>query len=236
MIRAVVTSFSVAALIAATVSGIASADTVTIQAQAGQRITTDGISWCTLGVVGTDSHGNKVALTAGHCDEAEGAPVYLCSNQDGDSIVSFVDMVCGEGPRIGVYANHGDGTEAYDWAAILLDPDVVELPDSVHGLAINHIDTTPAMWQTVRKDGQRTAFTSGLVTYMQPDGVFGATTIAWKGDSGSPATVNGGIVGLTDEFGLGNLHPDIDEFVPMSNIVADADSQGGVGAGFQVAR
>lgn len=203
--------------------------------QSGQRITTGDGSWCTLGAVGADSQGRSVGLTAGHCDDPVGSYAYLCAEQDGNSILDYFDMNCATGVRIGVFASHGavgTGPEN-DWSVVEFDPGVVELEGTVHGLRLDHIDTTPHLGEPIAKDGQRTAITYGLVSYVGPDGVVDGTNLAWHGDSGSAGIIDGGITGITDTIGLSNGHPGVDEYVPMSQILRQVRGQ--VGDGFRVA-
>lgn len=144
--------------------------------------------YCTLGVVGTDSLGNKIAISAGHCvsTAAGGATDF----PDGATVYRFGDS--GTGDPIGTIAYRDP---RIDYVVLKLNPDAV--------LSSNGPDTRidsigPVHPEGVLcKAGVRTGLTCGPI-YGQQSLRIKSFATANGGDSGGPAFVNGSeLVGMT---------------------------------------
>lgn len=193
----------------------------------GDKITPTTVypGYCTMGVVGYDTFGNLVGITAGHCtanpNEGPGGPMWLHDRKDM--------------PPIGTIAkvNHGSN---FDYMVIDLDENVVA-PKSV-GPNNFRVDKLGPKFVNlfsgfVCKNGQTTKITCGLVTSNNGRLI---TSTAWiqQGDSGGPLSLRGGIVGIGSRIDYPGRSTGISPFVWINihNIIADINVQGGVGAGF----
>ncbi|MDH6285067.1 hypothetical protein [Prescottella agglutinans] len=150
---------------------------------------------CTIGVVGTDNSGNKLAITVSHCFtqtwnyKPDGAPVYRS----------------GPGPRqqIGTIAYRAwngvgfpvnDGNYGTDWLLIKLNADA-DLRSNGPGTRIDGVGVSNPSG-THCKDGIATGVKCGWITDSAPPTRFYSTAILGGGDSGGPAYQGTQIIGL----------------------------------------
>lgn len=146
--------------------------------------------YCTMTAVGTDVHGNKLAISAGHCVglqdtnavnyKPDGAPVYRWVPNNG-----YRD-------QIGTIAYRGDVDR--DFVVIKLNDDAI-LSSTGPGARIDGVGATNP-FGVMCKDGQSTGVTCGLITGQN---AFRLNNLAlgFNGDSGGPAWVAAGkLVGL----------------------------------------
>ncbi|WP_305094480.1 hypothetical protein [Prescottella sp. R16] len=137
--------------------------------------------YCTLGAVGTDILGNKIALSAGHCvsTAAGGAADY----PDGAAVYRFGPS--GTGTPIGTIAYRDP---RIDYVVITLSPDIV-LSATGPDVRIDGIGT-PTLDGTLCKAGARTGVTCGPVLAQAATRIASAVA-ANGGDSGGPAYIDG---------------------------------------------
>jgi len=219
---------------AAALAALAPALAITPAASAATGTISNGIAWtakpdagpsnpmknqeyCTLGVVGTDALGNKIAISAGHCVSAAagGATEF----PDGATVYRFGSS--GTGDPIGKVAYRDP---VIDYVVIELNADAVlssQGPDA-------RIDSIgPASPEgTLCKAGVRTGLTCGTI-YGQTSPRINSFTPANGGDSGGPAFVNDTqLVGMT----RGPF-----EFIDIGAVLGSIDAQPNpVGKGFVV--
>lgn len=173
--------------------------------------------YCTLGVVGTDAFGNKIAISAAHCVSAAagGATEY----PDGAAVYRFGPS--GTGDPIGTIAYRDP---RIDYVVIDLNPDAVLSADGPQA----RIDSIgpPHPGGTLCKAGVRTGLTCGPI-YGQAALRINSLVPANGGDSGGPAFVNGSqLVGMT----RGPL-----EFIDIAAVLDSIEAQPNpVGKGFSV--
>ncbi|MDH6281612.1 hypothetical protein [Prescottella agglutinans] len=173
--------------------------------------------YCTLGVVGTDNLGNKIAISAGHCVSAVagGATEF----PDGATVYRFGSS--GTGAPIGTIAYRDPHI---DYVVIKLNPDTV-LTSTGPEARIDSIGPSHPEG-TLCKSGVRTGLTCGPI-YGQAAPRINSFATANGGDSGGPAFVNGSqLVGMTRgpfEF--------IDFSAVLDSIAAQANP---IGKGFVV--
>ena len=182
-----------------------------------------GDSLCTIAVSGFDAHGNKVAITAGHCANP-GTPV-----TSGDAP---------EAGRIGTYVRTGSP----DYGVIKLNNNV-RLTNTYGRASIGQLGgAVPATLQQICKTGISTGTSCGPVI-----GVDGPYLLAHlcgsHGDSGGPIYAGNRLVAIVNG-GLGNLPSCTTPLQgPVHAPVAGAlwtviqrslDANGGVGAGFRL--
>lgn len=182
--------------------------------------------YCTIAAVGTDSSGNKVAISAAHCvsNEPDGTVMYR-SQPDGTA-----------GQALGTIANRGwqGATEVKDrdWLVIKLYDDAI-LSSNGPRARIDSIATTPlrTFQDIVCKDGQSTGVTCGLVVAQNDSAVYNLAAI-FSGDSGGAAfTRNTQWVGVN--YGL-ELPPGT-RYLRASKILADIEAGSNpVGKGFTI--
>ncbi|CAM2809898.1 Serine protease [Prescottella defluvii] len=144
--------------------------------------------YCTLGVVGTDALGNKIAISAAHCVSAAagGATEY----PDGAPVYRFGPT--GTGDPIGTIAYRDP---RIDYVVIELLPDAAlssNGPDvRIDGIGPSHPEGE------LCKAGVRTGLTCGPI-YGQPALRINSFATANGGDSGGPAFIDGSkLVGMT---------------------------------------
>lgn len=206
----------------------ASAEGPPVSVQSGMQYGTSNNESCTIGVVGNDSFGNKVAITAGHCG-AVGTIAYTMSNQ-----------------KIGVFASSRKdwviGTFEYnkfDYAFIKLDDNVVLADDPTTPPNIKSIvapPNFPNFSQPVCKFGHSVGTLPqmcGYVTNVTPI-EFGSGATTFFGDSGGPvylANDKTKIAGIVSRpANIPYLGANISQRVDAA--VSDATAKGWVGAGF----
>ncbi|MGO4200547.1 hypothetical protein AB4Z09_02080 [Rhodococcus sp. TAF43] len=173
--------------------------------------------YCTLGVVGTDSLGNKIAISAGHCVSAVagGATEF----PDGATVYRFLST--GTGDPIGTIAYRDP---SIDFVVIKLNPDAVLSPNGPE-VRIDSIGPSNPDGELC-KAGVRTGVTCGPI-YGQAASRINSFVTANGGDSGGPAFVNDTqLVGMT----RGPF-----EFVDFSAVLDGIATQSNpVGKGFAV--
>lgn len=207
------------------------------QAQAATGVVTNGMAWtanpsagppgvvvpyCTLGVVGTDSSGNKIAISARHCvQDVFNAP-------DGADVYRYLPT--GTGGKIGTIAyrsaNSPVSAHGTDWVVIKLNADA-DLFSNGPGIRIDGVNTsTPALGQVLCKDGVTTGVKCGAIYNVTPGRIY-SFAIASGGDSGGPAyidTAYGKIAGMVRGPG---------EFIRFSAVLSEINGQANpVGKGF----
>ncbi|SED54108.1 hypothetical protein SAMN04490239_8700 [Rhodococcus koreensis] len=146
------------------------------------------IDFCTMGVVGTDSIGNKIGISAAHCvdDAPDGAPVYRYTPT---------------GPRehLGniAYRSPGGGT-GVDWVVIRLNADAV-LTSNGPSARVDGIGASDPVGPHC-KDGAGTGVHCGSIT-SQNMTRFYSNAQSGGGDSGGPVLQNNTeIVGMVRGF------------------------------------
>lgn len=201
--------------ILAAVALIVPALAITPTASAATGVVSNGIAWtpfeyptpppigdredCTLGVVGTDSSGNKIAISAAHCVslgwkyKPDGATVY---------------RMAPAGPRqaIGTIAYRSVNATGYPVNAGNTDPNAFGVDFVV--IKLNADADLSSNGPGARIDGIGTGVRCGFITDNTPPTRFYSTAIAGGGDSGGPAFQNDtklvGFVrggnGITSEF------------------------------------
>lgn len=215
-----------AALVSAlAITPAASADTGTVsngiawtaKPDAGPSNPLTNQEYCTLGVVGTDNLGNKIAISAGHCisTAAGGATDF----PDGATVYRFGPT--GTGAPIGTIAYRDP---RIDYVVIVLNSDAVLTPNGPE-VRIDSIGPLPTEG-TLCKAGVRTGVTCGPI-YGQAASRIASFAAANGGDSGGPAFVNDTqLVGMT----RGPF-----EFIEMSSVLDSIAAQPNpIGKGFTV--
>ncbi|WP_430331755.1 hypothetical protein [Rhodococcus sp. ACT016] len=218
----------------AALAALAPALAITPAASAATGTVSNGIAWtakpdagpsnplvnqeyCTLGVVGTDAIGDKIAISAGHCVSAAagGATEF----PDGATVYRF--GAAGTGAPIGTIAYRDPHI---DYVVIKLNADAVL---SANGPDARIDSIGPANPDgTLCKAGVRTGLTCGPI-YGQAAPRINSFATANGGDSGGPAFVNGSqLVGMT----RGPF-----EFIDFSSVLDSIAAQPNpVGKGFVV--
>lgn len=134
---------------------------------------------CTVTVAGYGEHGNKYALTAGHC------------GNEGDTVTSADSWQAGPSGTI-VKVNH-----ELDYALIELGSNA-EVTRSYDGVTINHLGSKPlARGQNVCKKGVASGTTCGM-TLSDWDAMNVNHACAMQGDSGAPLYTGDRLVGLVN--------------------------------------
>ncbi|WP_213015196.1 MULTISPECIES: hypothetical protein [unclassified Rhodococcus (in: high G+C Gram-positive bacteria)] len=146
------------------------------------------IEFCTMGVVGIDSLGNKIGISAAHCVDGtpDGAPVYRYAPT---------------GPReqIGniAYRSPGGGT-GVDWVVIRLNADAV-LTSNGPSARVDGIGASSPVGPLC-KDGAGTGVHCGSITSQNPTRLY-SNAQSGGGDSGGPVLQNNTeIVGMVRGF------------------------------------
>lgn len=176
----------------------------------------NGIS-CSVGAVGTDSAGRKVALTAGHCVEgaATGSPITLNGN------------------TIGTVTDNRSNRVGLDYAVIALG-DVNLKSQGPYG-RIDKLGPEPANWQQICKHGATTARTCGVVSGNNSGNVW-TFMLSLPGDSGSGFVQGTGLVAILRGFDFSGQYGGIGVYgTNIRTALADINSRPGTpGAGFVV--
>lgn len=173
---------------------------------------------CTIAAPGKDSHGDRVALTAGHCDR-DGQFRYA---------LSPTGAVLGEFATVSQPSGMLAPVQSLDYAFIKLRPNVMLRPRPVH---IKRIARATELSEVCK-------YGHGIVT---EGGRCGAvrnitatdfcTVVPMSfGDSGGPVYRGGTLVGITSR--LVDLSCGVMVATHADRAVADATTRGGVGAGF----
>lgn len=180
---------------------------------------------CTLGVVGTDSQGRKVGLTAGHC------------GQPGDQVWSADSW------QVGPTGTVVTTNQVHDYSVVELGSNA-EITRTYNGVTVNSVGGPVAPGQVLCKQGVATGHTCGHV-WAADDEVHITQVCAMMGDSGAPLLAGDRMVGMIS----GGVLPDHrlscqsplqgQLFMPtashtMDAVLKDVDARGGVGAGFRL--
>ncbi|MFD0000534.1 S1 family peptidase [Nocardia sp. NPDC127526] len=185
------------------------------------------VALCTMTTVGYDRTGQLVGITAGHCAEEAGVRVWAEATPQA-------------GP-IGFVAIKDVG---HDWAVVQLDPERVTPVRQVGPSTVASIGAPAAAWETVCKNGRTTGFTCGVVWDAYP-AEFLSQVCANHGDSGGPVLRGDQLVGMINAgvspegsgelacTGPGNPIHEPDVSNQITAVLAEIDSLGIVGAGFQ---
>lgn len=180
---------------------------------------------CTLGVTGTDTHGNQVGLTAGHC----GSPGNLIASADSWE-VGAAGMVVASNP-------------AHDYAVIQFN-DRAELTNTYNGVTVTELGGPVAVGQQLCKQGVATGHTCGTTWQSEPN-LQVSQVCASVGDSGGPMMAGTRMVGMVSGGSLPDQNLSCRSplqgalFMPtvstnMDAVLADLDARGGPGAGFRL--
>ncbi|MFI1523653.1 trypsin-like peptidase domain-containing protein [Kitasatospora cineracea] len=208
----------------------------------------NGVSaeFCTLTAVGRDNAGNLVGLTNAHCfidangDKVVGDQVYLDTTPPGTA-ANPAPTTIDPGPVLSIgpigtvtYVSTPNnyltgGTPGLDYAVIKLDPAKVTPTANVSSpsgsTTITSVGPVPGFGTRMCKQGHRSGTTCGIT--LGADRIWYTTLIlTYPGDSGSPV-VNGTTLTGT---AWGAQH-----FTPITSILADMNTRGGIGAGFHLA-
>lgn len=195
---------------------------------------------CTVGAVGTDAQGNKIAITAGHCAEV------------GDTVVSADSW------RVGTSGVVVSKNAALDYAVIRLGSNATITP-SYNDLSFNEIgEATPVpvadvlgvnIPRTVQVDHLcKTGVATGTtcsISWLRNESTNLNQLCAMRGDSGAPVYIGKRLVGMISGGMVargecvtpwqGPLHsPTVSTSMPA--VVADMNANGGAGAGFKLAQ
>ncbi|MET8778760.1 trypsin-like serine protease [Nocardia sp. NPDC004654] len=180
------------------------------------------IGVCTIASVGTDKHGNLVALTAGHCMRVPNQRVSV-----GGRDVGYFAAWSSKWPSE-LFREDAQ----LDYAVIQLDPKVVKPTNlTPAGRRVDRITPYPDPSQLLCKYGQVTEHTCGNM--LERDGnAVRSWQLVFPGDSGGPAYAGSGLVGIASSINLMRIWAPI-QFTGISGVLADLAAQGGVGAGFK---
>ncbi len=221
-------------VLAAIIAVIAPAFAFAPAASAATGIISNGTGWtpragigsgaangCTIGVVGTDSSGNKIAISAAHCVD-ERNPDGTLKFPDGSPVYKF-NAAVGAGVPIGTVA-HRD--LFVDYVVIKLNSDA----DLRSNGPAARIDSIGPAWPSgiLCKDGIATGVRCGAIVGGDANRINALTFVGSGGDSGGPAWSNG----TTQIIGLGR---GLTDFVRFSAVQGSIAAQGNpAGKGFVV--
>ena len=173
---------------------------------------------CSLGVVGTDSAGNKVGISAGHC-LGVGTQVFYPGRRDLGPI--GVTVASQGGPN---YLTSGK-----DYSVIKFDSAMVSLSTQGRVTANAIFPGTPSFGTFACKGGSTTGTTCGITTSKYANGDIGAYILVLPGDSGGPLVAGSRWVGIVSSIQFRPQGPFV--FTSADTIVKDLNAKGGVGAG-----
>lgn len=174
---------------------------------------------CTTGVVGTDSQGNYVGISAGHC-LGLGTDVYYPGKRNLGPIGETVRS--SGGPD---FLNTG-----LDYSVILYDKSKVVLDSDGPGIRVDGNAGTVGLGAFVCKSGITTGRQCGYVTGRDQLGNVIAYVLTGPGDSGGPLAAGTKWLGITSKVNFNIRGPFA--FTAADKIRADLNVAGGVGAGF----
>lgn len=190
----------------------------------------DDIEYCTLGAVGTDSSGNKVAISSAHC---------ISHLPDGAVVRRWAPTAAGRTP-IGTIAHRGDYSNPVtrytsDWVVIKLYDDAI-LTSNGPGARITGIAPANLPQVTIGcKDGISSGVTCGVITARSTANYWNLAYVA-RGDSGGPFFVNDhDWAGVT--YGVTSGFPGVPGVVYMraTKILSDIEAGSNpVGKGFRI--
>lgn len=180
---------------------------------------------CTLGVTGTDTHGNQVGLTAGHC----GRPGDFVFSADSWE-VGAAGMVVASNP-------------AHDYAVIQFG-EKAELTNTYNGVTVTDLGGPVSVGQQLCKQGVATGHTCGTTWQSEPN-LQVSQVCASVGDSGGPMMTGTRMVGMVSGGSLPDQNLSCRSplqgslFMPtvstnMDAVLADLEARGGPGAGLRL--
>lgn len=146
------------------------------------------VAWCTMGVVGRDSSGNPVGVSAGHCVRSSTTVQNL---PDGAPVYRYIRGSTAPRQQIGVLAHSDRGlpeNTAVDYSVIRFNSDAI-LTSNGPGARIDGKQALQLFFPPVCKDGFTTGVTCGAA-FSQSATRFQAFVYAGGGDSGGPAFQN----------------------------------------------
>ncbi len=207
-------------------AGASSAETV-VSLGAGDRIgfLGDGLDLCTVAAVGYDSHGNKVALTAGHC-VVVGQPMTKLKGV-GLVVPSGNRVLIGTGAVSKMTVQGVGQTNRFDYGFIKLNDDV-QLQGDFSGVAAPRLGLR--LVRVGNDAGIPTRNYDSVVGFTQRDFTF--TGLIAPGASGGPLFVGTQLVGIASRAGVFWGVP-LNVAQRVDAAIDDATAAGGVGAGFQ---
>ena len=181
---------------------------------------------CTIGVVGTDAQGRKVAVTAGHCGDP------------GDKVWSADSW------QVGASGTVSTSNKYRDYSVIELGSNA-EITRSYNGVTVNSLGGPVRPGEILCKQGVGTGHTCGNVWTADSE-LHISQLCAMVGDSGAPVMAGDRVVGLISGGVLADQRFSCQTplqgqlFMPtvstsMDSVLADMDARGGVGAGFRLA-
>ncbi|MDQ1203585.1 serine protease [Rhodococcus sp. SORGH_AS_0303] len=193
------------------------AERVELGGGSGLVLTQDGReTLCSLTVIGADTAGRTIGLTAGHCGRV------------GDTVASESDSAAGDvGSVVAVLP-------AYDTAIIEFDAERVAPVASVGSTTITAVGDPARLAETVCKQGRTTGATCG-VSYgdvLNSQQVFAQVCVN-AGDSGAPVVRGASVVGMVNAY---LVAPCIGPAVvtDLVSILRAIDESGGPGAGLRL--
>ncbi|WP_328399776.1 hypothetical protein [Nocardia sp. NBC_00403] len=182
---------------------------------------------CTLTTIGYDAAGNLVGLTNAHCvydgdKQWPGDRVLLESAvfTPGAAIdvLGMVEYISGGNPIV-----PGPNGPGLDYAVIVFDKSIVEPVATVGKTTIRGVGSPPPAGTSVCKQGAASDRSCG--TTLTTTGPYLVNTISEiPGDSGAPMVAGDTLVGNQWMWGAGTA---------ITDILADLDRRGGIGAGFR---
>lgn len=204
-------------------TAVASAQTTKVVVTPGLKLDVgkDGYV-CTTGVVGTDSFGNYVGISAGHCLSA-GTDVYYPGKRNLGPIGKTA--ISSGGPD---YLNTG-----LDYSVILYDKTKVVLDSDGPGIRVDGNGPRPTFGAIGCKSGITTGRQCGLITGQDKLGNTIGYILTGPGDSGGPLAVGTKWVGITSKLYLNqDAWRGPFAFTSADKIRADLNSRNSIGAGF----
>lgn len=146
------------------------------------------VAWCTMGVVGRDSSGNPVGISAGHCVRSSTTVQNL---PDGAPVYRYIRGSTAPRQQIGTLAHSDRGlpeNSALDYSVIRFNPDAI-LTSNGPGARIDGKQAAQLFWPPACKDGFTTGVSCGAAVNQTPTRIT-ILTYGSGGDSGGPAFQN----------------------------------------------
>lgn len=180
---------------------------------------------CTLGAVGTDAAGRKVAITAAHC--ATNIPAEMKDRNIDDPRATVWDKNTRQ--QIGKIRFISSDQVNNDFLTIELNSDAV-LKSQGPGIRVDSLSAPLGFGALLTKDGTTTGVTTGPVIQNNA-GVLHTWALAAWGDSGGPAVRagTGEWAGITSRIGI-SFGPW--QYISSQNILSYMDRFNAVGEGF----
>lgn len=220
------------AVVGAGVAGILCTSSNTYAAtttlKAGDRIgyVGSGVDLCTVAAVGTDSLGNKLALTAGHCVAVGQRMTRL--NAQGLFVPANQRTEIGVGAVSKITVTGATQPNKLDYGFVKLDNDVELVSTGRSSVA------APVLWQSVTRIGNDLGFQvnqqTNITGYTTNDFTI-AGSVA-PGASGGPVVADDKLVGVASRAAIFYGLP-ITFVTRADAAIADVSSTGGIGTDFK---